>query len=1150
MFFRRAQPRHQDLVQRMPSAVVKIGLPLIVFAASCLAQNAAMPELVNSQPQLVAQLGHPRIAGKVVFSPDGRFLLSTGRDWSQEAILWDVSTGLELYRVKGQGFFLAAAFSHDGRFFVTGSSEGSVDVWEVATGQAVQRFIDFKDASLKSVTLVSFSPDNRQIIVGAGDREAGVYDRSGNTRRDLGADTSFYVFDRATRQLIRSSHQAAPITISNDGRRILLGMSDSPSGKNVPAAPRYCVWDTESWEPLSCVASTRIPFATFTANGELLVVIERSLRRPQNSKLVLEDYRTVIFNARTGARLKELPISSDLVAISSDARHLIASGKTRSDWPEGLSQMIELWDVTTGQKLRDLDASPCLGYAATIQDLSFAPDGRHVIAGRGDGTAPLWEVETGKESRRFEGEVNYVMAVTLSEDGQRIEIKKEDKSLFNWDLTSGQASLKKAGTGKGLPPDYTKSPVVASADGRFVLQGREKAAVLIDAKTTQEIRALVGHTDLILTATFSPDSRFVATGSFDSTTRLWDTSTGAEIKTFNGHVAPVLSIAFTSDGQRLITGSTDGTVRFWDIASGRELCRAIVFVNGDWAVMDPSGRFDASNGGKIGGLHWVVKNEPVVLSQLKERYYDPGLLSKILGFNKEPLRDVSKFENPKLNPDVSYEQPAKGGNLKLTLTNRGGGIGRVQIFLNGKEFLADARDERLRKNPNVPQANLIVDLSKANGTISGKDNAVRVVAWNVENYISSRGADLIWVPGGASETATPELFAIVGGISSYAGSHLNLNFAAKDAVDIANAIELGAKRLFGADKVHLNLLSTTEDPRSVPPTKDNFVKAFADVRAKAKPTDILIVYLAGHGITLQRGSDTYCYLTQDARTTDTAVLADSAVRQQTTITSEELVDWIKQIPALKQVVVLDTCAAGAAKEQLKLVDKRDASGDAIRAIDRAKDRTGSYILMGSAADAVSYEASQYGQGLLTYALLKGMKGGALRNDEFIDVSKLFQFAREEVEQLAQNIGGIQKPIIFAPKDDSFEVGQLKGEDRQKIVLAAPRPMILRPRFFDADADDDTLDLMKVFRARLRDESFATGRGATGAALVFVDDEEFPGGIRPTGRYAVSGDSVTVTLRLRRDGVEIGNTQVVGSKADLAGLAEKMIQRMKEMISGK
>ena len=49
--------------------------------------------------------------------------------------------------------------------------------------------------------------------------------------------------------------------------------------------------------------------------------------------------------------------------------------------------------------------------------------------------------------------------------------------------------------------------------------------------------------------------------------------------------------------------------------------------------------------------------------------------------------------------------------------------------------------------------------------------------------------------------------------------------------------------------------------------------------------------------------------------------------------------------------------------------------------------------MGSAADAVSYEASRYGQGLLTYSLLQGMKGAALKEDQYVDVSKLFEVCR-------------------------------------------------------------------------------------------------------------------------------------------------------------
>jgi hypothetical protein len=75
---------------------------------------------------------------------------------------------------------------------------------------------------------------------------------------------------------------------------------------------------------------------------------------------------------------------------------------------------------------------------------------------------------------------------------------------------------------------------------------------------------------------------------------------------------------------------------------------------------------------------------------------------------------------------------------------------------------------------------------------------------------------------------------------------------------------------------------------------------------------------------------------------------------------------------LRQVVVLDTCAAGAATaELLKLADRRELTADQCRALELLKDATGSHLLMGAAADKAGYEASLYGQGLLTYSLLLG-----------------------------------------------------------------------------------------------------------------------------------------------------------------------------------
>ena len=57
-------------------------------------------------------------------------------------------------------------------------------------------------------------------------------------------------------------------------------------------------------------------------------------------------------------------------------------------------------------------------------------------------------------------------------------------------------------------------------------------------------------------------------------------------------------------------------------------------------MIDPDGRYDAANDGDVEGLHWVVGERPLPLKQFKDQYYDPGLLAKLMGHNKEPLRAV------------------------------------------------------------------------------------------------------------------------------------------------------------------------------------------------------------------------------------------------------------------------------------------------------------------------------------------------------------------------------------------------------------------------------------------------------------------------------------------------------------------------------
>jgi WD40 repeat protein len=1116
--------------------------------------------------------GHSGGVTSAVFSPDGTWVL-TGSD-DKTARLWDAQTGKELRTFEGHtGQVFSVEFSPDGKQVLTGSEDRTAKLWDARTGKELRSFTGHTGA----IRSVAFMPDGKQVLTGSHDKTARLWDTQ-------------------TGKLLQTFQgHTAPINavaIAPDGKQILTG-SGGPRFKDDTAR----LWDVKTGQEIRTFQGHTEPVkaVAFSLDGKQVVTgsedktarlwdaqtgqVQQTFAGPIVLAVALSpDGQQVLtggpnrgarlWDARTGKELRAFQGQANRiksVAFSSDGQHVLTGshGEFAHLWdlragkevrrfaahsdigavafsPDGQRVLVgsadkkaRLWDAQNGQELQAFQ-----GHTLPIVAVAFSADGAQILTGSDDKTARLWDVQSGKELHTLEGHTGPVWAVAFAPDGQRVATGGEDGTVRIWDARTGMEL-------QSSPGQKVRIHAVAfSPDGKKVLSGgSDKTARLLETRTGKELRTFEGHAGPVLTVAFTPDGKGVLTGSADGTARLWDAASGQSLRTFQGHTGHVTSLALGADAKWLLTGSTDKTSRLWDFKSGQALTSLVSFRNSSWAVTDPDGRFDASNGGDIEGLHWVVGNEPIALKQLKERYYDPGLLAKTLGFNKEPLRAVSLFTGAKLFPDVTVTKaPTGNGKCTLELTNRGGGLGKVQVFVNGKELLADARGPKV--NPTAPKATLNLDLSGA-PVLRGQPNHVQIVAWNSDGFLSSRGLELDWVPEGTAPTDPPELYAIVAGISTYSNPSLNLRFAAKDAEDMAKALELAAKGLFGADKVHLTLLTTSATQKSLTPSKDNFRKAFDAVR-KARPTDVLVVYLAGHGAALQKGQDVYCYLTQEARSTDPAAFADPEVLKQCAITSEELVEWIKQVPALKQVMLLDTCAAGAAAA--KLMDHRELSGDQIRAIDRLKDRTGFQVLMGCAADRVSYEATQYSQGLLTYALLQGMRGAALREGEYVDVSQLFQYAADEVPRLARNIGGIQKPLILAPRGTSFDVGRLTKDDRAAIPLAQVKPLILRPLLVNSDVGDDDLGLIPEVRRCLADASTNVSRGpANPPVAVYVDADEMPGAIRPGGTYTVEGKRVKVRLVLRKDGETVARADMEGTKDDLPGLAGKIVAAINQNL---
>ncbi|ETO08508.1 WD-40 repeat protein [Reticulomyxa filosa] len=242
------------------------------------------------------------------------------------------------------------------------------------------------------------------------------------------------------------------------------------------------------------------------------------------------------------------------------------------------------------------------GHTSTVTRVRFSFDGRKIVSSSGDNTIRIWDVKSKKQIQNFTGYHYSINVAEFSPDGNTIVSCSYDNKIRLWDVQSGKELKKLEGhldsifdVNLFLQMEnilYQAHTIRQYEYGTILSSSVDKTIGLWKVKSGKRLKKLVGHSNFVMAAKFSPNGQFVVSCSWDKTVRIWDTISGKELKIFKGHLDMVRDVKYFPDGQTIVSCADDKTIRLWDVNSGDEIQR--LKEHSDWV-----GCMDISPDGKI-----------------------------------------------------------------------------------------------------------------------------------------------------------------------------------------------------------------------------------------------------------------------------------------------------------------------------------------------------------------------------------------------------------------------------------------------------------------------------------------------------------------------------------------------------------------------
>jgi WD40 repeat protein len=446
---------------------------------------------------------------EVVFSPDGQWLASAGRDGT--ARVWDLVIGQEVVRLAHQAPVQALAFSPDGAQLLTASMDGTARLWDLPSGSERLRAVHPGGSEV-----VAFSPQGQSVASAGMEGSIGLWRLSGGdqpVRMDLGSAVEAVAF---------ASDAGRLAGVDQKGELRIWSLAGELQGRRG-----------------SLYGADRVAFSD---DGRYLLVRGRSPK-------------VAMFDLQRGLAAVELSGARNADDAVLGARYVAARDRER--------RRLLIWRSAGGEPLTVTDdADPWA--------LAFDAGSRHLATlhqdARGSGSIRVRSLPALAETGRVS--IDHRTEFALSQDGARLAVsgRERDDERSSWrsyidvvDMDPGRGSVR-------LTDDRSLAWLQFGVDGRSLFslgesRGGTARELWIWDLANRRIRARLRHEDEIQRVRVSAKGDVLATRAGNQI-RIWSVESGALLSQIESD-AGFKDFAFSPDGTRLLTGGADGRVVLW-----------------------------------------------------------------------------------------------------------------------------------------------------------------------------------------------------------------------------------------------------------------------------------------------------------------------------------------------------------------------------------------------------------------------------------------------------------------------------------------------------------------------------------------------------------------------------------------------------------